>query len=298
MQMKATFLESIHSKLPVAVELPAPETQTEVPMRPAPAPVAQPVPQSIFKKLKCLIIVPAFNESRSVGKLVHRLNRALPDCHVLVIDDGSTDDTVRKIPACATVVSLPFNLGIGGAMQTGYRYADIHGYDIAVQVDGDGQHRPCEVDKLVRALIDRNADLVVGSRFFESTTFVPSLTRMTGIKVLGAWIQFLSGLKITDCTSGFRAVNHKVIRAYAHWYPEDYPEPEVALLLHRSKFKVIEIPVKMRRRMYGKSTISLAHGLFYVVKVGACLFLDMIRQPWPSGKIGSPPNRVVKEVGK
>jgi glycosyltransferase involved in cell wall biosynthesis len=211
-----------------------------------------------------------------------------------VIDDGSTDDTVRQIPPSATVVSLPFNLGIGGAMQTGYRYAAIHGYDIAIQVDGDGQHRPREVENLVMALVTGGADLAVGSRFLETTTFVPSFTRMTGIKVLSAWIRCLSGLKITDCTSGFRAANQKVIRAYAHWYPEDYPEPEVALLLHRSKFKVIEIPVRMRRRMYGKSSISLARGLFYVLKVSACLFLDMVRQPWPSGKIGAPPKRSLK----
>jgi glycosyltransferase involved in cell wall biosynthesis len=296
--MKATVLDSVRAKLPVKREVGASDSVTESAVRQVPAAAPQVLPQSVFKKLKCLIIVPAFNESRSVAKLVLRLNRALPDCHVVVIDDGSTDDTVRQIPACATVVSLPFNLGIGGAMQTGYRYADIHGYDIAIQVDGDGQHRPCEVEKLVTALIDRGADLAVGSRFIESSTFVQSLPRMTGIKVLSAWIRFLSGLKITDCTSGFRAVNHKVIRAYAHWYPEDYPEPEVALLLHRSKFKVIEVPVRMRRRMYGKSTISLAHGLFYVVKVGACLFLDMVRQPWPSGKIGSPPNRPAKEAGK
>jgi glycosyltransferase involved in cell wall biosynthesis len=293
--MKATVFDSVHNKLPVTLELPADGPGRESSLREHAAPAPQPQQQqSIFKRLKCLIIVPAFNESRSVAKLVHRLHRALPDCHVLVIDDGSTDDTVRQIPTSATVVSLPFNLGIGGAMQTGYRYADIHGYDIAIQVDGDGQHRPCEVEKLVMALIDRQADLVVGSRFIETTTFVPSMPRMTGIKILSAWIHFLSGLKITDCTSGFRAVNQKVIRAYAHWYPEDYPEPEVALLLHRSKFKVIEIPVRMRRRMYGKSTISLAHGIFYVVKVGACLFLDMVRQPWPSGKIGSPQELAVK----
>jgi glycosyltransferase involved in cell wall biosynthesis len=297
--MKATIFDPVRSKLPVTRELAPAPAVAGAPSRALPEPALQPqLAQSIFSKLKCLIIVPAFNESRSVGKLVERLHRALPDCHVLVIDDGSTDDTVRKIPASATVVSLPFNLGIGGAMQTGYRYAAIHGYDIAIQVDGDGQHRPCEVEKLVNALIDRDADLVVGSRFFESTTFVPSLTRMTGIKVLSVWIQLLSGLKITDCTSGFRAVNQKVIRAYAHWYPEDYPEPEVALLLHRSKFKVVEVPVRMRRRMYGKSTISLAQGIFYVVKVGACLFLDMIRQPWPSGKVGAEQQSPSKSVGK
>jgi glycosyltransferase involved in cell wall biosynthesis len=236
-------------------------------------------------KLKCLIIVPAFNESKSVGKLVRRLNQMLPDFDVLVIDDGSTDDTVRQVPSIASVVSLPFNLGIGGAMQTGYRFAALHRYDIAVQVDGDGQHRPAEVRKLVEALLAQNADLVVGSRFLSTPTFVPSWPRMTGIRVLSTWIRLLTGLKITDCTSGFRAVNRRVIRAYAHWYPEDYPEPEVVLLLHRSRFKVNEIPARMRRRMYGRSSISLARGIFYVLKVCTCLLLDMVRQPWPSGKI-------------
>ena len=282
MALKTQILEPSKRSLPIMVTLPT---------APGARDIASPsqIPEhdlSIFKKLKCLIIVPAFNESRSVGKLVRRLNRSLPDCHVLVIDDGSTDDTLRQIPASASVVSLPFNLGIGGAMQTGYRFAALNNYDVAVQVDGDGQHRPREVEKLVESLHASGADLVVGSRFMTTTSFVPSLTRMTGIRVLSAWIHCLSGLKITDCTSGFRAVNQKVIRAYAHWYPEDYPEPEVVLLLHRSKFKVIEIPVRMRRRMYGKSSISLAHGLYYVLKVSICLFLDMIRQPWPSGKIG------------
>jgi hypothetical protein len=237
---------------------------------------------------RCLILVPAFNESKSVGKLVRRLNRLLPDFDVLVIDDGSTDGTAQKIPANTPVVSLPFNLGIGGAMQTGYRYAALHGYDIAVQVDGDGQHRPSEVRKLVGILREQGADLVVGSRFMEQYTFAPSLTRLTGIRVLSIWIRILCGLKINDCTSGFRAVNRRVIRAYAHWYPEDYPEPEVVLLLHRSKFKVLETPVKMRRRMYGKSSINLAHGMFYVLKVGVCLLLDVVRQPWPMGRIDGP----------
>jgi glycosyltransferase involved in cell wall biosynthesis len=284
MRLKTSIFEPAEKLVSVKVTLPPGPALREVPAA-APASLAR---QPLFKKFKCLIIVPAFNESRSVAKLVRRLNQLLPDCHVLVIDDGSTDDTVRQIPPTASVVSLPFNLGIGGAMQTGYRYAALHGYDIAVQVDGDGQHRPREVERLIEALVHTRADLVVGSRFLEPTSFVPSLSRMTGIRVLSAWIRCLCGLKITDCTSGFRAVNSKVIRAYAHWYPEDYPEPEVVLLLHRSKFKVMEIPVRMRRRMYGRSSISLAHGLFYVLKVSVCLFLDMVRQPWPSGKVGSP----------
>src|SRR3954464_7180698 len=130
-----------------------------------------------------LAIVPVFNERGSVGKVIERLHRALPDVDVLVIDDGSTDDTLRQIPAGVTVVSLPFNLGIGGAMQTGYRYAALHGYDIAVQVDGDGQHRPSEVRRLVRKLMSENADLVVGSRFMEEGRY-----RQTPARRAGAWI--------------------------------------------------------------------------------------------------------------
>jgi hypothetical protein len=282
--MAPTTLQPAHPQpaqrrgsLPVRVELPPLPHQLPLPQRTQAAVPAQ--------KLKCLILVPAFNESKSVGKLVRRLKRLLPDFDVLVIDDGSTDDTVRQVPPGTAVVSLPFNLGIGGAMQTGYRYAAINQYDIAIQVDGDGQHRPSEVRNLVAALQYLNADLVVGSRFLAEKNFKSSLARMTGIRVLSIWIHWLCGLKITDCTSGFRAVNRRVIAAYAHWYPEDYPEPEVVLLLHRSKFRVVEIPVKMRRRMYGRSSISLARGLFYVLKVGICLALDTVRQPWPSGKI-------------
>jgi glycosyltransferase involved in cell wall biosynthesis len=168
---------------------------------------------------RCVVIVPVFNERGSVGKVVSRLRQALPDFDVLVIDDGSTDDTLRQIPAGVTVVSLPFNLGIGGAMQTGYRYAALHGYDVAVQVDGDGQHRPSEVRRLVDCVLSGGVDLAVGSRFLEPTKYRQSLVRRVGAGMLGLLIKLLTGLSITDCTSGFRAANRRVIRAFAHWYP-------------------------------------------------------------------------------
>jgi glycosyltransferase involved in cell wall biosynthesis len=237
------------------------------------------------KRLRCLIIIPAFNERWSVGKVARQIRKALPDYDVLVIDDGSTDDTARQVPPEVSVVSLPFNLGIGGAMQTGYRYAALHGYDIAVQVDGDGQHRASEVPKLIEELTATGADLVVGSRFLKPTKFRQSATRMGGITVLSTWIRLLSGLNVTDCTSGFRAANARVIRAFAHWYPEDYPEPEVILLLHRSGFKVVETSARMRRRMYGASSITFMQGLFYILKVVTALGLDMLREPWPEGKV-------------
>jgi glycosyltransferase involved in cell wall biosynthesis len=236
-------------------------------------------------KLRCLAIVPAFNERTSIDTLIHRLARALPGYDILVIDDGSTDDTAKRIPPPAVVISLPFNLGIGGAMQTGYRYAALHGYDIAVQVDGDGQHRPSEVIKLVDHLAGGDCDLVIGSRFLQSGHYHQTVVRSFGSWLLKSILHMLSGLLITDCTSGFRAANKKVINAFAHWYPEDYPEPETILLLHRAGFKITELPVRMRQRRGGQSSIRLLSGLFYVIKVTTCLMLDLVREPWPLGKV-------------
>jgi glycosyltransferase involved in cell wall biosynthesis len=235
---------------------------------------------------RCLAIVPVFNEGASVRKVVQRLRRALPEFDVLVVDDGSTDDTVQQVPTDVPVVSLPFNLGIGGAMQTGYRYAALHGYEVAVQVDGDGQHRPAEVRHLVESLLEGDADLVVGSRFMLPSKYRQTLVRKFGAWVLQMLIRTLAGQRMTDCTSGFRAANRRVIRAFAHWYPEDYPEPEVILLLKRAGFAVAEIPVKMRHRRAGRSSIGLLKGVFYVLKVAVCLMLDLAREPWPSGKVG------------
>lgn len=246
---------------------------------------------------RCLAIVPVFNEGASVRKVVQRLRRALPEFDVLVVDDGSTDDTVRQVPADVPVVSLPFNLGIGGAMQTGYRFASLHGYEVAVQVDGDGQHRPAEVRRLVEFLLDGEADLVVGSRFLESSKYRQTLVRKFGAWLLQMLICTLAGLRMTDCTSGFRAANRRVIRAFAHWYPEDYPEPEVVLLLKRAGYRISELPVKMRHRRSGQSSIGLMTGVFYVLKVAICLLLDMAREPWPTGKVGHGQEVIADDLG-
>jgi len=240
---------------------------------------------SAISSLKRLVIVPAFNEGASVRRVVQQLQRALPGFDVIVIDDGSTDDTVRQVPPGTTVVTLPFNLGIGGAMQTGYRYAALHGYDIAVQVDGDGQHRPSEVKRLVEELERGQLDLVVGSRFLKPSGYKQTLVRLSGAWFLRSLIYWLTGLVMTDCTSGFRAVNRRVIRAFAHWYPEDYPEPEVIVLLHRAGYRISELSVRMRRRRAGRSSINVFDGLFYVLKVTVCLLLDLAREPWPLGKV-------------
>lgn len=234
---------------------------------------------------KCLVIVPAYNEGDSIGTLIERLQRSLPSMDVLVVDDGSTDGTAREAATKSRTLCLPFNLGIGGAMQTGYRYADSHGYDIAIQVDGDGQHRPREVRKLVETITDGDADLVVGSRFLEDRTYRQNPMRSAGATILRGMLRLLTRRNLTDCTSGFRAANRKVIRAFAHWYPEDYPEPEVILLLHRAGYRIAEVPVSMRQRRSGSSSISGWCGVFYVAKVTLCLLLDLARKPWDNGKV-------------
>ncbi len=227
-----------------------------------------------------LVIVPAYNEVLSVGRVVEELARA-GNCDLLVVDDGSTDRTAESVPPHATVVRLPFNLGIGGAMQTGYRYAAEHGYSVAVQVDGDGQHPADQVAELVARLGETGADLVLGSRFLEETGYRLSPARTVGVAVLRGLLCLLTGRTYTDCTSGFRAANRRVIEAFAHWYPDDYPEPEVILLLHRAGFRIEETAVRMSERTTGRSSIPNAQGIFYVLKVCFALLLDLVRRPWP-----------------
>ncbi len=238
---------------------------------------------------KCLVIVPAYNESGSVAQVVEDLGRHLPDADVLVIDDGSTDQTHKAVPAGTPVLRLPFNLGIGGAMQAGYRYAFMHDYDLALQVDGDGQHPAEEAPKLIRSLTDSGADMVIGSRFMsDDPNYTPPPSRALGIGVIRSVVRTVSGLGVTDCTSGFRACNRRVICAFARWYPEDYPEPQVIPLLHRAGYSIHETPVRMLQRAAGRTSIPFHKGVFYILKVGLALVLDTVRRPWPKDKAQTP----------
>lgn len=166
--------------------------------------------------MRTLIIIPAYNEEKSIAGVLERVFQCLPESEIIVINDGSKDNTdLRAAASGARVINLPFNLGIGGAMQTGFLYAKQHDYDIAIQIDGDGQHNPEYVEKLIGPIAAGRADMVIGSRFVNRTQYKSSLFRKMGITFFSGLVSFLIKQKITDTTSGFRAVNKKVI----HYFP-------------------------------------------------------------------------------
>ena len=227
-----------------------------------------------------LVIIPAFNEEGSLEKVVDEVHTHLPQVEVLVVNDGSTDLTSEKAKACgAMVLDLPFNLGIGGAMQAGYQYAHEKGYDIAIQVDGDGQHDPKEIGKLLKALKEKKVDVAIGSRFIGDLGYKSSTMRRIGISIFSQVISMIVGQKITDPTSGFRAANRKAIQLFASNYPQDYPEPEVVILLHQCRLKMEEVPVGMSERYSGESSITKIRSMYYMVKVLLAIFVDCFKKP-------------------
>lgn len=228
--------------------------------------------------MKVLAIIPAFNEGQNIGAVLDDLREHLPEADAVVIDDGSTDDTAQTAAARGVpVVSLPFNVGIGATMQAGYLYARLHAYEVAVQFDGDGQHRADQLPVLLQPVLDGEADIAVGSRFLATRTHRPGLSRLVGIRILSAVVSALVGQRITDPTSGFRAANRPLIEHFAESYPDDYPEPESLVLLHRWGFRVCETPVAMRERMGGASTITLLRGIYYMIKVVLAICVDMMK---------------------
>lgn len=233
-------------------------------------------------EVRCLAIVPAYNEEGSVGVVVGELERAAPDVDVVVVDDGSTDRTAAVAAAAgARVVRLPFNLGIGGAMQAGYRLAHEEGYDLAVQVDGDGQHDPRGVTRLRAALdADRSVDMVAGSRFLDTTEegFRSSRSRRAGIRLFSWLLAAIVGERVTDPTSGFRMVRRSGISLFARDYPHDYPEVEVLVMMHAHRLKVREIPVVMRPRIDGVSSITAGQSVYYMLKVTLAVTIALLRR--------------------
>ena len=230
-------------------------------------------------KLKKLIIIPAYNEEANIEKTVRAIQKDAEGFDYVIINDCSVDKT-RMI--CEengfNVINLPINLGIGGAVQTGYRYAYEQGYDVAVQGDGDGQHDPEFLNIMADYLIKNELDMVIGSRFIEKKGFQSSRARRIGINFFSALIKLLTGKRITDPTSGLRMIGRNVMAIFARDYPRDYPEPESVVAVLRQNLKVEEIPVIMHERMGGVSSISLKKSVYYMIKVTLAILIERIRQ--------------------
>lgn len=229
--------------------------------------------------LSGVAIVPAYNESGSIGSVIDEIRRVEPGFDVVVVDDGSTDGTARiASQAGARVLKLPYNLGIGGAMQTGYQYALEQGFEIAVQVDGDGQHDPREIPILFRPILEGRADMVVGTRFTGEQLYKAPFVRRVGMRIFARAVSLIVGQRLTDTTSGFRAVNRRGICLFAVDYPHDYPEVEATVLVHRHKLRMVEVPVTMRVRASGSSSITAVRSIYYMVKVSLALVIGLFRR--------------------
>lgn len=228
--------------------------------------------------MKKLIIIPAYNESASIQATVEEIKKEATDFDYVIINDCSSDNT-REI--CEkngfNVVNLPVNLGIGGAVQTGYKYGVKYGYDLAVQVDGDGQHDPKFLSKMSEYLLEADADMVIGSRFIEKEGFQSSGARRAGIRYFTFLIRLLTGKTVTDPTSGLRMVNRDIMEMFAQDYPKDYPEPESVVAVLRRGKKVKELPVVMRERNGGVSSISLKKSVYYMIKVSLAILIEKMR---------------------
>jgi glycosyltransferase involved in cell wall biosynthesis len=240
-----------------------------------------------------LAIVPALNEVEAIAKTVEEIRVSAPEFDVLVIDDGSTDETAAAARgAGAQVARLPFNVGIGGAMQTGYIYAREHGYEVAVQVDGDGQHDARDIPRLLASLQgEAGLNMVTGSRFLQPDNggYRSSPARRAGIGVFARAVSLVSRQRVTDPTSGFRMVDRRGIELFAREYPNDYPEVEAILLMHAHRLASAELPVRMRPRTSGRSAISRARALYYMVKVLLALFVGLFRARPVAAESTDPP---------
>ena len=229
--------------------------------------------------MKKLVIIPAFNEEGNLEKTIKDIKDNAPDFDYVIINDCSTDKTLEMCRRHGfSYLNLPVNLGIGGAVQTGYRYAYYHGYDIAVQFDGDGQHSASHLEDMVTTLIDTESDMVIGSRFIEKEGFQSSGLRRIGIKYFTGLIKLLTGKKITDPTSGMRMVNKKLLEKFTDEYPKDYPEPESVVTILAEKYKVMEIPVVMNEREEGVSSISLKISVYYMIKVSFAILIARMKK--------------------
>jgi hypothetical protein len=229
---------------------------------------------------RVVAVVPAWNEGGAIGRVVDGIRAFDPELDVVVVDDASTDETAEVATAHgATVLRLPFNVGIGGAVQTGFKYALAEDYDLAVRLDGDGQHDPAELPKLLAPIERGEADLVIGSRFVDASgSYHPPFARRMGIKLFARLVSLLGGQRVTDTTSGFIALDRVGIELFAQEYPHDYPEVEATLVALRSGLRLAQVQVEMRERESGVSSITFVRSVYYILKVMLALLVASLRR--------------------
>lgn len=229
--------------------------------------------------LKILVIIPAYNEEASIQGVVNKIYEQYENIDVVVINDGSKDNTLQEAEKTrARVIDLYCNLGIGGAVQTGYLYALKNNYDIAIQIDADGQHDSSYIEQMIELIESGQANMVIGSRFIENTGYKQTFARMLGIRINSAIIKFFTKKKIYDTTSGFRAVDKEIIKSFAKDYPYDYPEPCTNMEMILKGKLIKEIPVKMNNRTTGISSISPLKSIKYMLKVTLALFIMKLKK--------------------
>ena len=235
--------------------------------------------------MKILVIIPCYNEEASIEKVVSNLKEKAPFADYLIINDCSTDSTESILKANGmNYINNPVNLGIGGGVQAGYQYAKENGYDIAVQMDGDGQHDPAYLGDVCRPVISGEVDMAIGSRFIKKEGFQSSFMRRLGINIISLLIKILTGKKVYDVTSGYRACNRELIEFFSHDYADDYPEPEAIVSCVLSGYKVGEVPVVMVERQGGLSSIRSLKSAYYMIKVCLSLVVDRISTQRKAGK--------------
>ena len=234
--------------------------------------------------MKLIVIIPAYNEEYSVGAVINQIPKNIPgidSVEIVVIDDGSSDETTKAVEQTnqATVITLPYNLGIGGAVQTGFIYAQRNKYNIIVRIDGDGQHKPQDILQLLQPIIAEEADMVIGSRFLEGQGSYPMSSRWLGQRLIALLTSVIIRQRITDSTSGFRCYNKQSIALLNEYYPIDYPEPEEIIFLRKNAFRIKEIRVSMREREGGSSSLTTIKSFYYLIKIILALFISMLRSP-------------------
>lgn len=234
---------------------------------------------------RSLILIPAYNEAARIRGVIENIRRAVPETTVLVVNDGSNDDTsnISRMSG-AIVISHPFNMGYGVAIQTGYKYALSNNYDFLVQLDADGQHDPSCIPDLLTPVIEGKADIAIGSRFL-GNSYTPPLARRLGMALFRKIVSAVTGQEYTDTTSGFQALNRDVITLFAKdAFPVDYPDADMLIMLHRTGFRITEVPVRMFENSEGKSMHSGLKPIYYIFKMLLSIFVTLLRRVETSEK--------------